>query len=148
MSPLAKKTADSKGLSLDSVVGTGPNNRIILADVEEALKAGPVKVAKDVEVKKIVPAKQAAMKAEMEMPNDLYSDMKTTQIRKVIAERLTHSKQNIPHYYVTVAVNVDKLLTLRGKLNKVSGSKISVNDLVMKAASIAALKVPATNSSW
>lgn len=52
MSPLAKKTADSKGLSLDSVVGTGPNNRIILADVEEALKAGPVKVAKDVEVKK------------------------------------------------------------------------------------------------
>lgn len=88
------------------------------------------------------------MKAEMEMPNDLYSDMKTTQIRKVIAERLTHSKQNIPHYYVTVAVNVDKLLTLRGKLNKVSGSKISVNDLVMKAASIAALKVPATNSSW
>lgn len=74
--------------------------------------------------------------------------MKVSQIRKVIAERLTHSKQNIPHYYVTVAVNVDKLLALRAKLNTASSSKISVNDLVMKAASIAALKVPETNSSW
>jgi pyruvate dehydrogenase E2 component (dihydrolipoamide acetyltransferase) len=53
VSPIAKKTASDKGLDIDSIVGTGPNNRIILADVEEALKAGPVKVAKDVEVKKV-----------------------------------------------------------------------------------------------
>jgi pyruvate dehydrogenase E2 component (dihydrolipoamide acetyltransferase) len=82
------------------------------------------------------------------MPNDMFKDIQVSQIRKVIAERLTHSKQNIPHYYVTVSVQVDKLLQLRGKLNKVSSSKISVNDFVMKAASIAALKVPETNSSW
>lgn len=68
--------------------------------------------------------------------------MEHTQIRKIIAERLTHSKQNIPHYYVTISVSVDKLLALRARLNNVATSKISVNDLVMKAASMAALKVP------
>jgi pyruvate dehydrogenase E2 component (dihydrolipoamide acetyltransferase) len=77
-----------------------------------------------------------------------FDDLDVSQIRKVIAERLTFSKQNIPHYYVTVSVNVDKLLALRGRLNANSTSKISVNDLVMKAASMAALKVPETNSSW
>jgi len=66
----------------------------------------------------------------------------------VIAERLTSSKQNIPHYYVTVSVNVDKLLALRARLNNSTTSKISVNDIVMKAAALAALKVPETNSSW
>jgi len=78
----------------------------------------------------------------------MFQDKDVSQIRKVIAERLTHSKQNIPHYYVTVAVNVDKLLALREKLNASSSSKISVNDIVMKAAAMAALKVPETNSSW
>ena len=146
VSPLAKKTAEQKGLDLNGVKGTGPRDRIVLADVEDALKAGPVKVAKDVEVKKTVP--QAATAQPVDMPNEMFQDIQVSQIRKVIAERLTHSKQNIPHYYVTVSVNVDKLLALRGKLNKASSSKISVNDMVMKAASIAALKVPATNSSW
>ena len=74
--------------------------------------------------------------------------MEVSQIRKVIAERLTHSKQNIPHYYVTVSVSMDKLIALRAKLNAVATTKISVNDIVMKAAAMAALKVPETNSSW
>lgn len=66
----------------------------------------------------------------------------------MIAERLTYSKQNIPHYYVTVQVKVDALMALRAKLNNHATSKISVNDMVIKAASLAAVKVPATNSSW
>jgi len=61
---------------------------------------------------------------------------------------LTFSKQNIPHYYVTYSVEVDNMLKLRQRLNKVSESKISVNDLVIKAASLAATRVPETNSSW
>jgi pyruvate dehydrogenase E2 component (dihydrolipoamide acetyltransferase) len=77
-----------------------------------------------------------------------FVDLPNSQIRKVIADRLTFSKQNIPHYYVTVQVAVDNLIKMRAKLNAVSGSKISVNDFVMKAASLASLKVPATNSSW
>jgi pyruvate dehydrogenase E2 component (dihydrolipoamide acetyltransferase) len=82
------------------------------------------------------------------MPNNLFIDTEVSQIRKIIAERLSFSKQNIPHYYVTISVSVDKLLVLRARLNNVATSKISVNDLVMKAASMAALKVPQTNSSW
>ena len=61
---------------------------------------------------------------------------------------MTYSKQNIPHYYVTINVNVDNLLKLRGKLNTSAKSKISVNDMVIKAASLAAVKVPETNSEW
>ena len=78
----------------------------------------------------------------------MFEDFENSNIRKVIAERLTFSKQNIPHYYVTISVQVDKLLALRGKLNKHSPSKISVNDMVIKAASLAAKNVPETNSSW
>jgi pyruvate dehydrogenase E2 component (dihydrolipoamide acetyltransferase) len=77
-----------------------------------------------------------------------FEDKEVSNIRKVIAERLCYSKQNIPHYYVTVAVNVDNLIKLRGKLNTVAKSKISVNDMVIKAASLASVRVPETNSSW
>ena len=75
-------------------------------------------------------------------------DIELSNIRKVIAERLSFSKQNIPHYYVTVAVNVDNLIKLRAKLNTAAKSKISVNDFVIKAASLACVRVPETNSSW
>ena len=78
----------------------------------------------------------------------LYEDVPLTNIRKVIADRLSFSKKNIPHYYVTVSVNVDNLLKLRAKLNSVAKAKISVNDMVIKAASLACINVPATNSSW
>ena len=66
----------------------------------------------------------------------------------MIADRLTESKTTIPHYQVSIAVEVDKLLAMRARLNKVSETKISVNDFVIKAASLAATKVPETNSSW
>ncbi len=77
-----------------------------------------------------------------------FEDKEVSNIRKVIADRLCYSKQNIPHYYVTVAVNVDNLIKLRGKLNTVAKSKISVNDMVIKAASLACVRVPETNSQW
>ena len=77
-----------------------------------------------------------------------FEDKPNSNIRKITAERLSFSKQNIPHYYVTVNVNVDNLLKLRNKLNTSSKVKISVNDMVIKAASLAAIKVPETNSEW
>ena len=83
-----------------------------------------------------------------DLPQAVFEDIENSQIRKVIAERLTYSKQNIPHYYVTVSVTMDKLIALRGRLNKHSTSKISVNDMVIKAASLACTNVPETNSSW
>ena len=90
--------AEEKGLSLDQIQGTGPNNRIIAADVEEA-KSQP-KAAAPASAK--APAKAAA--AELPSTAAAYEDFENSQIRKVIAERLTYSKQNIPHYYVTVQV--------------------------------------------
>ena len=138
--------ANEKGLSLDSINGTGPNNRIIAADVAEA-QAQPAAKAQPAAAQASAP-KKAAPTADLPSVSAAYEDFENSQIRKVIAERLTYSKQNIPHYYVTVSVNVDKLLSLRAKLNKHSTSKISVNDMVIKAASLAATNVPATNSSW
>ena len=145
-SPLAKRLAEEKGLSLDQIAGTGPNNRIIAADVNEA-QAQPKAQA---QTQAAAPSKAPAQQLVTDLPSiaAAYEDLENSQIRKVIADRLTHSKQNIPHYYVTVSVQVDKLLTLRAKLNKHSTSKISVNDMVIKAASLAAVNVPATNSSW
>lgn len=127
---MAKKLAEENGLDLSGVRGTGPNDRIIKVDIEEALKSGSGK------------AKRAAAPS---FASDLlveFEDKPNSNIRKITAERLSFSKQNIPHYYVTVNVNVDNLLKLRNKLNTSSKVKISVNDMVIKAASLAAVKVP------
>lgn len=96
VSPLAKRMAAEKGLALDQITGTGPNNRIIAADVEEA-KSQPKAAAAPAKA-----ASTAAAKAELPSTSAAYEDFENSQIRKVIAERLTYSKQNIPHYYVTV----------------------------------------------
>lgn len=133
-SPLARKTADEKGVSLQGIQGSGPNQRILQQDVLDFASQAPKKAARP---------ERGMAAAEGE-----YEDIQLSNIRKVIAERLTYSKTNIPHYYVTVQVNMDRLLKLRTKLNSVSKAKISVNDMVIKAASIAAIKVPATNSMW
>lgn len=137
VSPLAKTLAEKNGLELSNITGTGPNDRIIKADVEEALKAGASKSA----------PKRAAPQIILDSVGE-YEDRTNSNIRKIIADRLTFSKQTVPHYYVTVSVNVDNLLKLRTKLNSSSKSKISVNDMVIKAASLAAIKVPETNSEW
>lgn len=106
---------------MKTVQGSGPNNRVLKSDVQEAAKGSSA---------------------------GAYEDLPVSNIRKVIADRLSFSKNNIPHYYVTVSVNVDNLLKLRTKLNGMSKTKISVNDMVIKAASLACMNVPQTNSSW
>jgi pyruvate dehydrogenase E2 component (dihydrolipoamide acetyltransferase) len=138
VSPLAKKVADEAGLDLTGVQGSGPNNRIIKADVEAALQSAKASPKKTAAPQIILPA----------FDGGAFEDQQNSNIRKVIADRLSYSKQNIPHYYVTVAVSVDNLLKLRGKLNAAAKSKISVNDMVIKAASLACVRVPETNSSW
>lgn len=135
-SPFAKKLAEEKGIDLGSIQGTGPHNRILAADVNEfSPKATTTPSA--AAAAPVAPTATAS-----------FEDIPLSQIRKVIAKRLTESKQTIPHYYVSVECEVDNLLKLRSKLNEHSASKISVNDMIIKAASMAALKVPSTNSSW
>jgi pyruvate dehydrogenase E2 component (dihydrolipoamide acetyltransferase) len=137
-SPLAKRIAADKGIDLASVTGSGPNGRIVKADVEGAQPgAAPAKTA--------APA-QAPIAAQ---PGDIpHTEEKLSGMRKTIARRLTESKQQIPHIYLTVDVRLDALLKLRAELNaalEARGVKLSVNDLLIKALAQALLQVPACN---
>lgn len=140
-SPLARKLAEDHNVSLSSVKGTGPDGRIVKADIEDYLASQG----------KESPAPAPAHKVSEGAGLD-YSDIPHSQIRKVTAARLLTSKQTIPHYYLTVDTCMDKLIELRSELNSLQeasgGKRISVNDLVIKAAALALKKVPACNSSW
>ncbi|GAB2293333.1 hypothetical protein Dimus_027535 [Dionaea muscipula] len=138
-SPLARKLAEDNKVPLSSIKGTGPDGRIVRADIEDYLashgKEAPATAVKAAEITSLD-----------------YTDIPHTQIRKITASRLLISKQTIPHYYLTVDTRVDKLLELRNKLNSLQeasgGKRLSVNDLVVKAAALALRKVPQCNSSW
>ncbi|XP_052724726.1 dihydrolipoyllysine-residue acetyltransferase component 2 of pyruvate dehydrogenase complex, mitochondrial isoform X2 [Vigna angularis] len=141
-SPLARKLAEEKNVPLSSIKGTGHEGLIVKADIEDFL-------ASDAASSQVSAPSKA--KGTMDAALD-YIDIPVSQIRKVTASRLLLSKQTIPHYYLTVDACVDKLMSLRSKLNSLQeasgGSRISVNDLVIKAASLALRKVPQCNSSW
>ena len=145
-SPLAKRIAEQKGLDLSTIKGSGPNGRIVKADVEDATPgAAPAKEA--------APA-PAASPAPSTLGGDLdapYEAQKLNNVRKVIARRLTEAKQTIPHIYLTVDVRLDALLKLRSQLNaslEPDGVKLSVNDLLIKALARALNRVPACNVSF
>ncbi|KAK1416902.1 hypothetical protein QVD17_26021 [Tagetes erecta] len=141
-SPLARKLAEENNVPLSSIKGTGPDGSIVKADIEEYLASGKKELS-------AAPSKADA-KATVSAIN--YTDIPNSQIRKVTASRLLMSKQTIPHYYLTVDTCVDKLTKLRAELNSLQeasgGKKISINDLVIKAAALALRKVPQCNSSW
>jgi len=140
-SPLAKRIAEQKGLDLKAVKGSGPNGRIVKADVEGT---APAPVAA---VSPAAPAAPAAV-PDFGIP---YEAEKLNNVRKTIARRLTEAKQTIPHIYLTVDVRLDALLKLRGELNKaleVDGIKLSVNDLLIKALAKALVRVPKCNVSF
>lgn len=136
-SPLARKIAEDHNIPLTNIKGTGPEGRIVKADIDDYLASRG----------KEAPA--AAPKVDTSLD---YTDIPVAQIRKVTASRLLLSKQTIPHYYLTVDTCVDKLIELRSQLNSLQeasgGKKLSVNDLVIKAAALALRKVPQCNSSW
>ncbi len=140
-SPLAKRIAEQTGVDLKAVQGSGPNGRIVKADVEGAMPgAAPVAVSAS--------AAATAATPDFGIP---YEAEKLNNIRKVIARRLTEAKQTIPHIYLTVDVRLDALLKLRGELNKAleaDGVKLSVNDLLIKALAKALIRVPKCNVSF
>lgn len=137
ISPLARRLSTEQGINLTGVTGSGPNNRIIKADVLSAA-----------EKQKQAPKPSAAAPTAVPPARAGYKDIPHSSIRKIIAERLLQSKQTIPHYYLTVDCEIDKLLQLRTQLNGISGVKISVNDMVIKCAAMACIKVPTANSAW
>ena len=149
-SPLARRLAAAQGVDLSGVAGSGPNGRIVKADVEGA-KAGTVPVAKAAGATPAAaaepPAPVAASKpaAIPDVPHEL---TKLSNMRKTIARRLTESKQQVPHIYLTVDIRLDKLLKLRTELNDglaSRGVKLSVNDMLVKALGVALMAVPKCN---
>ena len=140
-SPLARRMAQQAGLDLAGVAGSGPNGRIVKSDIEAALAGGAPAAAP---VAQAAPA--AAAPAGFEPAFDYEP---ANNMRKVIAQRLSESKQTVPHFYLTVDCEIDTLLALRKDLNARSDDyKISVNDLIIKASGVALRKVPAANASW
>ena len=151
-SPLARRMAAQAELDLGSIEGSGPRGRIVKADIEAALKGGAPKKAAAAEA----PAAAEKAPAAAAPPTDGYPDfdlVPLSNMRKVIAKRLTEAKQTIPHFYLTIDCEVDTLLAARKELNAKSpegegGFKLSVNDFVIRAASLALRKVPAANASF
>ncbi|WP_265037590.1 pyruvate dehydrogenase complex dihydrolipoamide acetyltransferase [Wolbachia endosymbiont (group A) of Anomoia purmunda] len=123
ISPLAKKIAQNEGVNVQQLKGTGPYGRIIKADVLEFLGSG----------------------IRTESPEIV----EVSNMRQVIAQRLTESKQNVPHFYLTVDCQVDKLISLKNEINSADeNSKVTINDLVIKAVAFSMKKFPDINSSW
>ena len=155
-SPLARRIAADKGLDLSGIAGSGPNGRIVKADVENA-KPGAASAPK-AEAAAPAPAAVAAPAAEAPKPAAVWFDEsiphtveKLSNIRKTIARRLTESKQQVPHIYLTVDIRLDALLKLRGDLNKsldARGVKLSVNDLLIKALGVALENSPKCNVTF
>jgi pyruvate dehydrogenase E2 component (dihydrolipoamide acetyltransferase) len=142
-SPLARRVAAQKGIDLHAVKGSGPNGRIVRADVEGAPASAPA--AQPAAAASASEKPQAASAAPGEIPHEV---IKLTAMRKTIARRLTESKQTIPHYYLTIDCRLDALLEARAQMNealKPRGIKLSVNDLLIKALGAALVAVPDAN---
>jgi pyruvate dehydrogenase E2 component (dihydrolipoamide acetyltransferase) len=150
-SPLARRLAQAQNIDLSSIQGSGPGGRIVRADIDAAVGKAPV----------AAPAAQAAAAApalatHLVMPGPIeqaipHEEVKLSNIRKTIARRLTEAKQQVPHIYLTVDIQLDALLKLRGELNaglESRGVKLSVNDLLIKALAQALIEVPECNVAF
>ena len=154
-SPLAKRMASQAGLDLAAIAGSGPNGRIVKADVEAALAKGTAPKAAPAPAPVAAPAAAAPAPktpaAPITAPHTLVPH---STMRKVIARRLSESKQTVPHFYVSMDIELDALLKLRGQLNAASPKdgpgafKLSVNDMIIKAAAVTLRRLPKVNASW
>jgi pyruvate dehydrogenase E2 component (dihydrolipoamide acetyltransferase) len=146
-SPLARRIAEQQGIDLSAVSGTGPNGRVVKADLEGA-QPGQTKPAAAAP-QAAAPAPAAAQPAPAPAPEGVPAEtVKLSNMRKTIARRLSESKQQVPHIYLTVDINLDALLKLRTELNKgleSRGVKLSVNDMLIKAQAAALMEVPSCN---
>lgn len=144
-SPLARRIAAQKGVDLHRVTGTGPNGRIVRADVEGATASVPAARPGDATPAPDRPRAQPSPAAPGETPHEA---IKLSAMRRTIARRLTESKQTVPHYYLTIDCRLDALLAARAEMNEAlqpRGIKLSVNDLLIKALGAALVAVPDAN---
>lgn len=140
ISPLAKKMAQEKGVDINSVNGSGENGRIVKKDIENYQ---PSKTQAQ-------PAASAPAAAQVALSFVQGEDTETpnSQVRNIIAKRLAESKFSAPHYYLMVEINMDKAIEARKEINSLPDTKISFNDMIIKATAVALRKHPQVNSSW
>lgn len=151
-SPLARRIAADKGIDLSAVAGSGPHGRIVKTDVESAKPGAKSTTA----AKKTASAPGGSLVGSLPDPRlyyeeGTYEEVPLDSMRKSIAKRLTQSKQEIPHYYLTIDCELDELLRVRKELNargEKDGIKVSVNDFIIRASALALMKVPDCNVSY
>jgi len=146
-SPLAKKMAADKGIDLGSVNGSGDNGRIVKKDIENykpSEKAVEVAQGQDVSASSAV----AAIPINLPVGQEGSEEVKNSQMRKTIAKRLSESKFTAPHYYLTIEVDMDNAWASRLKINDLPDTKVSFNDMVVKACAMALKKHPQVNTTW
>ena len=143
-SPLAKKIAQEKGISITQVTGSGENGRIVKKDIESFKPSTAPATTSNPAKKDAAPAISfPAMVGE-----ESFEEVPVSQMRKVIAKRLGESKFGAPHFYLTMEINMDKAMEAKTSMNEISPVKISFNDMVIKATAAALRKHPKINSSW
>lgn len=144
-SPLAKKIASDKGINLADVTGSGDHGRIVKRDVENyqpsAAPAAPV-----AEKAEVAPTPTAPM--NLPVGEESMEEVKNSTMRKVIAKRLGESKFSAPHYYLTIEVDMDNAKASRAQINSLPDTKVSFNDMVLKACAMALKKHPQVNTTW
>ena len=159
VSPLARKMAEDKGIDLSKVNGSGENGRVVKKDIEsyEPPQQKEVEQPKVEETKEQSKAEETKESSKPEaQPAEIYSpvgeeqfeEVKNSQMRKTIAKRLAESKFNAPHYYLDIEVDMDNAMASRKQINEIPDTKISFNDLVIKASAMALRKHPQVNSQW
>ena len=142
-SPLAKKIAKDKGINLADVKGSGENGRIVKKDVESYTPAAAVEATPTQTIQTVTPLATYTPVGE-----ESYEDVKNSQMRKVIAKRLGESKFTAPHYYLTIELDMDNAIASRKTINSLPETKVSFNDMVVKACAMALKKHPQVNTSW
>ena len=140
-SPLAKKIAQDKGINLSEVKGSGENGRIVRKDVERFTPSAKPAAAASTE-------KAVAPVAYVPVGEEVTEEVKNSQMRKTIAKRLSESKFTAPHYYLTIEVDMENAMASRSQINNLPDTKVSFNDMVVKACAMALRKHPQVNTSW
>lgn len=156
-SPLARRIAAQNGVDLKAIKGTGPHGRIVKRDVEGAIQtagkgaAQPVASTATAAATSGIAPRQAQSLAQMGIPDGSYDLIPLDGMKKAVARRMVDSIQNVPHFPLFIDVEIDQLMAVRAKVNKMlepQGIKVSVNDFVIKAAALALKMVPEANASY
>ena len=145
-SPLAKRIAKEKGIDLSQVAGSADGGRIIKKDIENFKPAAAAASAPASALAK--ESEKAAAPLPQYVGEEKFTEKPVTQMRKVIAKRLSESLFTAPHFYLTMSIDMDSAIAARTKINEFAAAKVSFNDLVLKAVAVALKQHPAVNSSW